>query len=77
MVLRETLALMLAGIALGVPAATAATRLLESALYGLEPGDPTTVATTAAILLGVALCASYIPARRALTVDPVVALRHE
>jgi predicted permease len=77
MVLRETLALMLAGIALGVPASIASTRLLKSVLFGLEPGDPATVAMVTAILLGVALFAGYIPARRASAVDPVVALRHE
>jgi predicted permease len=77
MVLRETLALMLAGIALGIPAAIAATRLLKSVLFGLEPGDPATIAMVTAILLGVALFAGYIPARRASAVDPVVALRHE
>jgi predicted permease len=77
MVLRETLALMLAGIAVGIPAAIAATRLLESALFGLEPGDPATIATVTAILLAVALSAGYIPARRASAVDPVIALRHD
>jgi hypothetical protein len=77
MVVRETLALMVAGIALGIPAAIAATRLLRSALFGVEPGDPATVATVTAILLAVALFAGYIPARRASAVDPVVALRHE
>jgi predicted permease len=76
-VLRETMTLMLAGIAVGIPAAIAATRLLKSALFGLEPGDPATIATVTAILLGVALFAGYIPARRASAVDPVVALRHE
>ena len=52
-------------------------RLVKSMLYGIEPYDPTTVVAGAALLLLVALASSWIPARRAAGVEPVVALRHE
>jgi ABC-type antimicrobial peptide transport system permease subunit len=77
MVLRGSLLVSLAGIALGLPAAIAAGRLLRSMLYGVEPGDPLTFAGALAGITLVALAASLIPARRAASVDPMVALRHE
>ncbi len=77
MVLRETLLLAVAGIALGVPAALAASRAVASRLYGLSPTDPATLALATAILLGVALLAGMIPGGRATRVDPVQALRYE
>ncbi|MBZ5580788.1 MAG: hypothetical protein LAQ30_01045 [Acidobacteriia bacterium] len=65
------------GIAIGAAGAFALTRLLEKLLFGIKATDPTTFAGTAAILLAVASLASYIPARRAMRVDPILALREE
>jgi len=77
LVLRETLWLTLAGIATGVPLALWAARYARSVLFGIGTADPLTIALTIAILLSVAALAGYIPARRALRVDPMRALRYE
>jgi predicted permease len=77
MVLRETLVLTLAGLAVGVPAALAATRLLEHMLFGVSIHDPVTLASVAFGLSAVAALAGYVPARRAMRVEATVALRHE
>ena len=77
MVLRETLILTLAGIAIGVPCAIAASGLIGNMLFGLSPHDPATLAMVAATLLSVGALAGYLPARRAMQVDPMVALHHE
>jgi putative ABC transport system permease protein len=76
-VLREGLVLGIAGIALGLIAAIAATRLLASVLFGIEPTDPITFGSVATLLLLVSAIASYIPSRRALRVDPTTALKAE
>ena len=77
MVVRQGLGLTLVGVGLGVAGALAAVRTLEKLLFGVSATDPVTFATMVAILAGVALAASYIPARRASRIDPVVALRYE
>ncbi|MEJ7617876.1 MAG: FtsX-like permease family protein [Pyrinomonadaceae bacterium] len=77
LVLRESMTLVALGIALGLLASLAATRLLASFLYGVSTTDPATFGGIAAILAAVALAASLIPARRASRVDPLVALRYE
>ena len=76
-VLVEALGLVLLGLALGVPVALGATRLISSQLYGLRPNDALTLVLATLLLAAVALLAGYIPARRATKVDPVVALRYE
>jgi putative ABC transport system permease protein len=77
LVLREGFGAVLAGTGLGVIAGVALTRLLSSLLFGVKPGDVSTFAAVAALLIAVALLASWIPARRAMRVDPMYALRHE
>jgi predicted permease len=76
-VLRESLTLVAIGMAIGVPAALALTRLLSSLLFGVTPTDPWVLGGAAACLVVVALAAASQPARRALRVDPLVALRYE
>jgi predicted permease len=77
MVLRETLQLILLGLGFGVPAAIAASRLIQSELYGLKSDDPITLAAAISVMAGIAAFAAYLPARRASRVDPMVALRTE
>ena len=77
MVLREALLLALLGIAIGIPAALGASRLIAIMLYGLKPTDPFTLAAATLLMIGVAALAGYLPARRAANVDPMVALRYE
>ncbi len=61
----------------GMLGAVAATRLLSTWLYGVEATDPVTFATVSLVLVGIAVLASYVPARRAARVDPLIALRSE
>jgi putative ABC transport system permease protein len=77
MVLRQGLRLAITGAAVGLVAALIVSQLMVGLLYGVRPADPLTFAGVAALLIGVALLACYIPARRALRVDPLGALRHE
>jgi len=77
LVLKESMVLLAIGIAAGIPAALAATRLLQSQLFGLDAHDPATFAVAICSVTGVALIAAYVPARRATKVDPMVALRYE
>jgi putative ABC transport system permease protein len=76
-VLRHALPVALAGVAIGLGAAWAATRLLRSQLYELSPGDPLTLAVAAATLIGTAMLAAVGPARAAARVDPVQSMRSE
>jgi predicted permease len=77
MILRETLALVGAGVAVGLPAALGAARLVRSQLFGLGAADPASFTIAAVVLTIVAIAAASFPARRASRVDPMVALRYE
>ena len=77
LVLGESARLVLIGLAIGIPAALGLGRFLSNLLFGVHPADPLTFAGVALLLAVVALAASYVPARRAMRVDPMVALRHE
>ncbi|MBM3783764.1 MAG: ABC transporter permease [Acidobacteria bacterium] len=77
MVLRRVLVLVLIGIAISVPAALAASQLVESLLFETKPNDPAILALAGVILAGAGILAGYLPARRASKIDPLVALRHE
>jgi predicted permease len=77
MVLRQGLALAAAGAAVGFVFALIISQLMAGLLYGVRPVDPVTFAGVGLLLIGVALLACYIPARRAIRVDPIVALRYE
>jgi putative ABC transport system permease protein len=77
LIVRQGLALTLVGVVLGLAGALALTRVIRNLLYEVSATDPMTFAGIALLLLGVACIASFIPARRATKVDPLVALRHE
>jgi ABC-type antimicrobial peptide transport system permease subunit len=77
MELKSAVRLVLVGIVLGLPAASLASRWVQSMLFGLTPTDPATIAAAAVSLTGAALMAAYLPARRASPVDPITSLRHE
>jgi ABC-type antimicrobial peptide transport system permease subunit len=76
-VLRESLALLGIGIALGAPAALAASRLIRAGLYGVGASDPVTLLTATGAIALVVTAAACLPARRATRIDPMVALRYE
>jgi predicted permease len=77
MILAQSMRVALAGLAIGLAAALGLSRLVTSLLYGISPVDPATFVTIPALLTAVAMLASYVPARWATKVDPMVALRHE
>jgi ABC-type antimicrobial peptide transport system permease subunit len=76
-IVHESLTLVAAGFLIAIPAALACGRIVASQLYGVSPNDPLTILSVAVLLLLSALVATLIPARRALRVDPIVALRYE
>jgi len=77
MILRETLLLVVVALFIGIPAAVFAARFISSQLFGLSPSDPVTLGVAALVLVIVAVVAGYVPARRAMKVDPLIALRYE
>jgi ABC-type antimicrobial peptide transport system permease subunit len=77
LVLRETFTVLALGVAIGVPAALAASRFISRLLFGLAPTDPVTIVAAVVVLAIVATLAGCLPARRAARIDPLVALRHE
>jgi predicted permease len=77
MVLRQGLTLALTGAGVGLACALLVSKLVAGLLYGVSPTDPLTFASVAVLLIGVALLACYIPARRAIRVDPLIALRYQ
>ena len=77
LVIRQVVVIVAIGLAAGVAAALGLTRFMAQMLYNVRPNDPATIAGVAALLAVVALVACYLPARRAIHTDPIVALRHE
>ena len=77
MVVKQGMVTALAGVLIGLAAALGLTRLMASLLYNVTPRDPLAMTSVALLLVGVALAATYIPARRASRVDPIVSLRYE
>jgi putative ABC transport system permease protein len=77
MVMAEGARIAAFGVTLGVVLALALTRLMTKMLFGIKPTDPSTFAAVSVLLAMIALVACYLPARRAMEVDPMVALRYE
>jgi ABC-type antimicrobial peptide transport system permease subunit len=76
-IVREALMLVGAGLAVGIPGALALARVVRHQFYGIAPHDPLTFVAGAILLLAIALVAAWLPAQRAMKVDPIVALRAE
>jgi putative ABC transport system permease protein len=76
-ILKEGVILTMSGIALGLAGALFLSNLIGSLLYGIDPADALTITVTSIVLFFVALAATYVPARRALGIDPLVAMRRE
>jgi ABC-type antimicrobial peptide transport system permease subunit len=77
LVLRDLIFVLLGGLLLGIPCAFGATRWLESFLFGVKPLDPFALSASIRLIGAMALFAGYLPARRASTIDPMGALRHQ
>ena len=77
MFLRNGLVLELLGLFIGIPIVLAGSRFAQSLMYGVRPNDPTAIFGAVLVLLAAGLAASYVPAQRAASIDPIVAVRHE
>jgi ABC-type antimicrobial peptide transport system permease subunit len=77
MVLREVVVLVAVGLAISVPTALAASKLVESFLFGMKPNDPLALIGSVVTLVSAAILAGYLPARNASRIDPMIALRHD
>jgi len=77
LILREALLLVAIGIVAGIPAVFVVARFAESLLFDLAPTDAVSLSLAGLVMLGVAVVAAYLPARRATKIDPLVALRYE
>jgi ABC-type antimicrobial peptide transport system permease subunit len=77
MVLKDSALLVVGGLVIGLPLALSASRLASSRLFGIGVGDPVTMLVTSAVLAAVSLAAAYLPAWRAVHIDPLRALRSE
>ena len=77
LIMRYGIRLLGAGLGIGIVAALALGRLVSGLLYGITPGDPQTLIAVALILAAVGMTAAWLPARRAMRLDPTVALRHD
>jgi putative ABC transport system permease protein len=77
MILRQGMAPVAIGLLCGVAASLVAGSLIRSLLFGVTASDPLTIASVAVVVLAIALLACYLPARRSMSVDPMVALRYE
>jgi ABC-type antimicrobial peptide transport system permease subunit len=77
LVIGQVVVIVVVGLVVGVVAAVGVTRFMSEILYNVHPNDPATIAAVAALLAVVAFVACYLPARRAIHTDPIVALRHE
>jgi ABC-type antimicrobial peptide transport system permease subunit len=77
LILKDVALLVLAGMAVGIPAALGSSRFISSMVYGVAGNDPLTILLSSSILLAVAALAGYVPARRASRIDPTIALRSE
>jgi putative ABC transport system permease protein len=77
LVIRQSLTLVITGLALGIAASLALTRLIAGFLYDVAPTNPLNLLAVALLLIATGLLAGYFPARRAARIDPMVALRHE
>jgi ABC-type antimicrobial peptide transport system permease subunit len=75
--MRQSVVVVTIGAGIGVALVLAASRLIGSLLFGIAPSDPFAIGSALAVLIGVALTASYLPARRAAKLDPTQALRYE